>query len=90
MRLFSVKPSIMKYDSIKKSCKRVPEVGKRGVLVREPSPLSGVTPSEMKRLTIDVPAYFHANVKAGCARRGMNTADAIRELLEERCGNIEE
>ncbi len=79
----------MKYDSMNKFRKPVSDIGNRGFMVREPSPLSGVTPSEMKRLTIDVPAYLHANVKAGCARRGIKMADAIRELLEEKFGNIE-
>ena len=80
----------MKYDSMNKSRKPVPAVGNRGFMVREPASLSGVLPSEMKRLTIDVPASLHANVKAGCARQGIKMADAIRELLEEKFGNIEE
>ena len=70
----------MKYDSTNKSHKWV---------VREESPVLGVTPGEMKRLTIDVPASLHANIKAGCARQGIKMADAIRELLEEQFGNIE-
>lgn len=49
----------------------------------------GVNPGETKRLTIDVPASLHANIKAGCARQGIKMADAIRELLEEQFGNIE-
>jgi len=70
----------MKYDSTNKSRKWV---------VREESPVFGVNPGEMKRLTIDVPASLHANIKAGCARQGIKMADAIRELLKEQFGNIE-
>jgi len=58
-------------------------------VVREKSPVLGVTLGEMKRLTIDVPASLHANIKVGCARQGIKMADAIRELLEEKFGNIE-
>ncbi len=72
-----------------KSSKLRKKVGAKRILgVREP--LRGFKePIEMKRLTIDVPAYLHANVKAGCARQGIKMADAIRELLEEKFGNIE-
>lgn len=70
----------MKYDSTSKSRKWV---------VREESPVFGINPGEMKRLTIDVPASLHANIKAGCARQGVKMADAIRELLEKQFGSIE-
>ena len=79
----------MKYDSTGKSRKSVPDIGNQGLVVREESPVFGVTTTAMKRLTIDVPASLHANVKAGCARQGIKMADAIRELLEEQFGNIE-
>ena len=79
----------MKYDSTNKSRKPVPVIGNRGLVVREESPVFGVTPGEMKRLTIDVPASLHANIKVGCARQGIKMADAIRELLEEQFGTIE-
>ena len=79
----------MKYDSTNKSRKPVPDSGNRGWVVREESPAFGVTPGQMKRLTIDVPASLHANIKAGCARQGIKMADAIRELLEEQFGDVE-
>lgn len=64
----------MKHDA-KKKARSIPKV-------REESSTYGRA-VRMKRLTIDVPAKLHANVKAGCARRGIKMADAIRELLEE-------
>lgn len=57
-------------------------------MVREQSPKFGM-PGAMKRLTIDVPAELHANVKAGCARRGVKMSDAIRDLLERTFGEAE-
>ena len=69
----------MKYDPSNKS---------RKWTVRDLSPPSK-EPTEMKRLTIDVPAHLHANFKAGCARQGVKMADAIRELLQERFGDFE-
>lgn len=70
----------MKYGAGKKS--------QRNPMVREGSPKFGV-PGAMKRLTIDVPAELHANVKAGCARRGVKMSDAIRDLLERNFGETE-
>ena len=78
----------MKYDSLNKSRKPVTDVKNRGLVVREEAPVFGVSPGEMKRLTIDVSASLHANIKAGCARQGIKMADAIRELLEDKFGNI--
>lgn len=69
----------MKYDSTNKPHKLV---------VREPL-REFREPAAMKRLTIDVPAYLHANVKAGCARPGIKMADAIGKPLEEKFGNVE-
>lgn len=37
---------------------------------------------EMKRLTIDIPADLHAEVKSKSARKGLKMADVIRGLLE--------
>lgn len=79
----------MKYDSKSKSRKSVHDSSNRGWVVREESPVFGVNSGEMKRLTIDVPASLHANIKAGCARQGIKMADAIRELLVEQFGNTE-
>lgn len=41
---------------------------------------------KMKRLTIDVPLSLHRQIKSRCALDGVNMADAVRELLEERFG----
>lgn len=41
---------------------------------------------KMKRLTIDIPAELHAQLKADCAMRGRKMADEIRELLMEKYG----
>ena len=70
----------MKYGTEEKSA--------RDPLVRERSPKFG-TQTEMKRLTIDIPAELHANVKSICARRGIKMSDAIRRILEEKFGRIE-
>jgi predicted DNA binding CopG/RHH family protein len=35
-----------------------------------------------KRLTIDISPSLHRRIKTTCARRGVNMADEIRELLE--------
>lgn len=40
----------------------------------------------MKRLTIDIPAELHAQLKADCAMRGRKMADEIRDLLMEKYG----
>jgi hypothetical protein len=41
-------------------------------------------PEPMKRLTIDIPASLHAQVKSKCALMGVKMADEVRELLEKR------
>ena len=70
----------MKYDSDQ----RTPH----DPMVRErPAKFGG--PATMKRLTIDVPATLHANVKSLCAKRGVKMTDAIRELLEDKFGEAE-
>lgn len=40
----------------------------------------------MKRLTIDIPAELHAQLKADCAMKGRKMADEIRELLLQKYG----
>jgi hypothetical protein len=37
-----------------------------------------------KRLTLDVSADLHRRIKVQCAVQGVNIADALRELLEQR------
>lgn len=41
----------------------------------------------MKRLTIDIPASLHAQIKSQCALRGSKIADEVRELLMQKYGN---
>lgn len=42
---------------------------------------TGDEPEPMKRLTIDVPASLHREIKSQCALRGSKIADEVRELL---------
>ena len=39
----------------------------------------------VKRLTIEIPARLHAQVKAACALRGVKMKDLVRTLLEREC-----
>ncbi len=39
----------------------------------------------VKRLTIEIPAQLHAQVKAACALRGVKMKDLVRTLLEQEC-----
>lgn len=39
----------------------------------------------VKRLTIEIPARLHAQVKAACALRGVKMKDLVRTLLEQEC-----
>ena len=39
----------------------------------------------VKRLTIELPARLHAQVKAECALRGVKMKDLVRTLLEQEC-----
>lgn len=57
---------------------------KRSVVRQQP--LGFGVSTEMKRLTIDVPADLHSAIKAGCAQKGLKMADAIREILETEFG----
>lgn len=41
----------------------------------------------MKRLTIDIPAELHSQLKADCAMKGRKMADEIRELLMKKYRN---
>ena len=70
----------MKYDDEKRTA--------HDPMIRERLSRFG-SPTAMKRLTIDVPAPLHANVKSICAKRGVKMADAIRELLEDRFGEAD-
>ena len=42
---------------------------------------------KMKRLTIDIPADLHRQIKTGCAARGEKMADVVRELLLREFGS---
>jgi len=39
----------------------------------------------VKRLTIELPARLHAQVKSTCALRGIKMKDLVRTLLEQEC-----
>ena len=39
----------------------------------------------VKRLTIELPARLHAQVKAKCALEGVKMKDLVRTLLEQEC-----
>lgn len=39
----------------------------------------------VKRLTIELPAQLHAQVKAKCALDGVKMKDLVRTLLEREC-----
>ncbi len=41
------------------------------------------TGERMKRFTFDVPEKLHRRVKAGCATRGVDMADLMRDFLEK-------
>lgn len=40
----------------------------------------------MKRLTVDIPADLHREIKAACAMRGTKIAEEVRELLWRNYG----
>ena len=47
--------------------------------------VQGKSGEPVKRLTIELPARLHAQVKAECALRGVNMKDLVRSLLEQEC-----
>jgi hypothetical protein len=44
----------------------------------------------MKRLTIDIPLTLHQRVKSQCALKGEKMADAVRGLLDQHFGKLDE
>ena len=75
-----IKLQIVKYDA-----------GKRDMhdpMFRERSPKLG-SPTAVKRLTTDVPAALHANLKSICAKQEVRMTDAIHEFLEDGFGKAE-
>jgi hypothetical protein len=53
--------------------------------VQTPAKAKEPTPSEkMKRFTFDVPESLHRRIKSQCAAKGVDMADEMRRLLEER------
>lgn len=49
------------------------------------SPPASAAPIEkMKRFTFDVPEFLHRRVKSQCAAKGVDMADEMRRILEER------
>ena len=47
--------------------------------------VQGKAGEPVKRLTIELPARLHAQVKAKCALRGVKMKDLVRTLLEQEC-----
>lgn len=43
---------------------------------------------KMKRLTIDISPSLHRRVKAGCAARGIEMADFLRQFLEREFPDV--
>ena len=43
----------------------------------------------MKRLTLDIPAALHRQIKTSCAQRGVKMAEEIRVLFEKAYGQTE-
>jgi hypothetical protein len=50
-----------------------------------PSPPTG---EKLKRFTFDVTPSLHRRVKAGCAARGIEMADLMREFLEREFPDV--
>ena len=48
---------------------------------------TGEEPEPMKRLTIDITASLHREIKTQCAMRGTKIADEVRGLLLQKYGN---
>lgn len=46
------------------------------------------TREKMKRLTIDISPGLHRRVKAGCASRGIEMADLMRQFLEREFPDV--
>ena len=46
-------------------------------------PASSPPREKMKRLTIDIAPTLHRRVKAGCAERGIEMAEFLRQCLEK-------
>ena len=52
-----------------------------GVQSEQPKPLPA---EKMKRFTIDVTESLHRRVKSQCAAKGVDMADELRRILEEK------
>jgi predicted DNA binding CopG/RHH family protein len=53
------------------------------------SPESTPAPKEkFKRLTLDIPETLHRAIKGKAASEGVAMVDMLRELLEEKYGNL--
>jgi hypothetical protein len=58
--------------------------------VSERSAASAInTPVAMKRLTIDLEASKHKRFKTVCAQQGLQMADELRRLVDQRIAEIE-
>ncbi len=50
---------------------------------------AAVAPVAMKRLTIDLESSKHTRFKTLCAQRGLQMADELRRLVDQRIAEIE-
>jgi ParG protein len=57
--------------------------------VSERSAASAAAPTPMKRLTIDLEASKHRRFKTLCAQQGLQMADELRRLVDQRIAEIE-
>ena len=52
------------------------------------SPKSTSVPKKIKRLTLDIPETLHRAIKGKAVSEGVAMVDMLRELLEEKYGNL--
>jgi hypothetical protein len=61
------------------------EVAAAPSIAPPPSIEKAKTPAQkMKRLTIDIPDSLHRRLKSRCGQDGLQMADVVRDLIEQR------
>jgi predicted DNA binding CopG/RHH family protein len=58
-----------------------------GEIADSPEP-SAASKEKVKRLTLDIPEALHRAIKGKAASEGVAMVDMLRELLEEKYGNL--
>jgi predicted DNA binding CopG/RHH family protein len=58
-----------------------------GEIADSPEP-SAAPKEKVKRLTLDIPEALHRAIKGKAASEGVAMVDMLRELLEEKYGNL--